>query len=299
VTGLLQTTIDGLMQGASYALLALGFTLMFGVLRRLNLAYGAMLMLGAYAAAWLHARIGIGLLPVALVTIAVAVAAGLYVERLCFAPLKGAAPIASLVSSFAIWMQLEEAATLLLPSHSAPYPALLDTDSLPLGPLLLRSDRLAALAVAVAAALLLWWWLRQSRSGLAVRVLAEEPKAALYLGVDVPSTIRLVFAIACLIGGLAAVLILAGDHQVTAMFGMWATTKGLIATMLGGLGSVPGALLGGLLLGVVEAHVQVLGGPQARDLAAYLLLFVLLVARPGGLLGQVLVDREATARERL
>ena len=111
--------------------------------------------------------------------------------------------------------------------------------------------------------------------------------------------VRLVFAIACLVGGLAAVLILAGDHQVTAMFGMWATTKGLIAMMLGGLGSVPGAVAGGLLLGLVEAHAQVAAGPQVRDLLAWLLLFAILVLRPGGLFGRVLLDSEATARARL
>jgi branched-chain amino acid transport system permease protein len=294
-----QTTLDGLMAGAGYALLALGFTLMFGVLRRLNLAYGAVLMLGAYVAAWLHARFGVGLLVVSLTTLAVAMLAGLYVERLCFAPLAGAAPIASLVSSFAIWMQLEEAATLLVPYHSTPFPPLLDAEVLALGPLLLRTDRLTALLVAVLAAALLWLWLHRTRSGLAVRVLADEPAAALHVGVDVAAMVRLVFAIACLLGGLAAVLILAGDHQVTAMFGMWATTKGLIAMMLGGLGSVPGAVAGGLLLGLVEAHAQAAAGPQVRDLLAWLLLFAILVLRPGGLLGRVLLDSEATARARL
>jgi len=296
---LVQTSLDGLMAGSAYALLALGFTLMFGVMRRLNLSFGAALMLGAYVAAWLHLNAGWSALPVAIVTVAVATLGGVYIERLCFAPLRGRDAVASLVSSFAVWMQLEELATLLLPRHTNGYPGLMDGDPFMLGPLHLRPDQLAMLAVAVALMLLLWFGLSRTRSGLALRVLADQPAAAVAVGVDIRTTALLTFAVASALGGLAAFLILAGDRQVTPMFGMWATMKGLIAMMLGGLGSLPGAVAGGLLLGVIEAHAQWRFGPQVRDLIAYGLLFLCLVWRPGGLLGQTLADTEATARARL
>jgi branched-chain amino acid transport system permease protein len=296
---LVQTTIDGLLAGSAYALLALGFTLMFGVMRRLNLSFGAALMLGAYVAAWAHLRGGWGALPVALLTVAMATAAGVYIERLCFAPLRGRDAVASLVSSFAVWMQLEELATLLLPQHTNAFPGLADGDPLFLGPFHLRPDQIVMLVIAVALMILLWLGLRRTRFGLALRVLADEPGAAVAVGVDVRTVALVTFAIASALGGLAAFLILAGDRQVTPMFGMWATMKGLIAMMLGGLGSPPGAIAGGLLLGVIEAHAQWRFGPQVRDLIAYGLLFACLVWRPGGLMGQALADTEATARARL
>ena len=109
--------------------------------------------------------------------------------------------------------------------------------------------------------------------------------AAHLVGIDVKVALLLAFAGASAIGGIAGFLVLAVDQQITPMFGMWATLKGLIAMMIGGLGSVPGAVLGGLLLGVVEAHSQWYFGPQVRDLVAYVVLFAFLVLRPGGLLG--------------
>jgi branched-subunit amino acid ABC-type transport system permease component len=119
-----------------------------------------------------------------------------------------------------------------------------------------------------------------------LRAIIGNPVAAHLVGIDVKTMVMLAFAAASAIGGVAGVLILAVDQQVTPMFGMWATLKGLIAMMIGGLGSIPGAVVGGLLLGVIEAHSQWYFGPQVRDLCAYLVLFLFLVVRPGGLLGR-------------
>src|SRR5262245_30029479 len=119
-----QNSIDGVMTGSSYGLLALGFTLIFGVMRRLNLSYGPSIMIGAYLGTVLYISYGAGPLVVALAVIAGAVIAGIYVERLCFAPMPAGAGIASMVSSFAIWMQLEQAAILVLPRHTYAFPPL-------------------------------------------------------------------------------------------------------------------------------------------------------------------------------
>jgi branched-subunit amino acid ABC-type transport system permease component len=128
--------------------------------------------------------------------------------------------------------------------------------------------------------------LYRSRFGLALRAIIDNPVAAHLVGVNVRLATLLAFAGASAIGGIAGYLVLAIDQQITPMFGMWATFKGLIAMMIGGLGSLPGAIVGGLLLGIVEAHTQWYFGPQVRDLTAYVLLFAVLVLRPGGLLGE-------------
>jgi len=279
IADLIQNTLDGLGIGAAYALLALGFTLIFGVLRRANLSYGAAIMFGCYAATWAHVNFGAGLLLLALITVAGAVLAGAYVERLCFAPHRQGSAIAAMVASFAVWMQFEELATLVMPTHLYAFPALFEGAPLALGPYTLRIDALAMLGAAFAACVLLWWTLYRTRFGLAVRAVVEQPDAAALAGINVPWVFVRVFALASAIGGVAGYLVVASHGQITPMLGMWSTLKGLLAMMLGGLGSLPGAVVGGLALGLLEAHSQWFLGPQLRDLIAYLLLFVLLAAR--------------------
>ncbi|HJQ57051.1 MAG TPA: branched-chain amino acid ABC transporter permease [Vineibacter sp.] len=305
IPSILQTLLDGLATGAAYALLGVGFTLMFGVMRRLNLSYGASLMFGGYLGALLAAKAGdtlpggaVAILG-AIVTVTGATLAGLYVERLCFAPLRGRSGVAAMVSSFAVWMQIEELASLLLPKHTNPYPVPFDLTPFDVAGLSMRPEHLLTLAAAGAVAVGLHRLLTGSRFGLALRTLSDNAAAAEAVGIDARRTTLLAFLLASALGGIGAWLVLVADQQVTPMFGMWSTAKGLIAMMLGGLGSIPGAVVGGLLLGVVEATGQTLFGPQVRELLAYALLFLVLVVRPGGLFGRTAVDLDAAARERL
>lgn len=277
---LLQNTIDGLAAGVAYALLAIGFTLIFGVLRRVNLSYGPAIMLGCYGATWLQLNFQSGLAALALVAVCGAVLAGAYVERLCFAPHRKGSAIAAMVASFALWMQFDELATLVLPRHVYPFPLLHEGPPLEFLGLTLRIDALIVLAAAALICALLQGLLRHTRFGLAVRATIENPVAAGLAGIGTGRVFVLVFALASAIGGIAGFLIVATHGQLTPMLGMWSTLKGLLAMMLGGLGSLPGAIAGGLALGLIEAHSQWFLGPQLRDLVAYLLLFVLLAANP-------------------
>lgn len=283
---LIQNTLDGLAAGAAYGLLAVGFTLIFGVLRRVNLSYGAAILFGVYFATWTSLNFQVSLLALAALTIAGAVLAGAYVERLCFAPhyraREGAssASIAAMVASFALWMQFEEAAILALPKHLYAFPPLYAGEPLRFGEFFLRVESLYLLAAAIAVCALLHTILYRTRFGLAVRAVIDVPVAAQLVGMNVSSVFVRIFALASAIGGLAGFLIAATNEQVTPMLGMWSTIKGMLAMMLGGLGSLPGAVAGGLVLGLLEAHSQWYFGPQMRDLIAYLLIFVLLALRP-------------------
>lgn len=275
-----QNTLDGLTAGASYALLAVGFTLIFGVLRRANLSYGPAIMLGAYLATWVFLKTGLGLLALGGVAILGTVLAGTYVERLCFAPHRKGPAAAAMVASFAIWMQLEELATLLLPRHLYSFPALYEGGPLSFGPFFLRVESIVIVFAAIAICFLGWQILYTTRFGIAVRAVIDNPGAAALSGINVGAISVRIFALASAIGGLTGFLIVASHEQVTPMLGMWSTLKGMLAMMLGGLGSLPGALAGGLALGLIEAHSQWYLGPQFRDFIAYLLLFALLALRP-------------------
>ena len=294
---LLQTTLDGLLDGSAYALVGLGLTFTFGTLRRINLAYGAGAMLAAYCGSWLHQRFDAPAVVVLIAVVAVAAVLGLYVEWLCFptardaagngqreatrgsAPVSGAdgREVVALASSFAIWMQLEQLAVQLLPQHLNPFASLASTSEWSLGPVAVRSDRLALALVAVLSVFALDRWLHATRGGLAWRAAADQRTAAQLVGMAVTRVQRRAFAAACGLSGMAAFAVLTIDGQVTPMFGMWVLLKGLVAAMLGGLGSVRGVLAGGLLLGVIEAHAQSLFGALGREFATFLLLFAVLV----------------------
>ena len=141
--------------------------------------------------------------------------------------------------------------------------------------------------------------LRHSRFGLQLRAISENPLAAKFLGINVSFITFSAFALASTIGGIAAFLIVGTDGQITPLFGLWATFKGLVAMMLGGMGSVIGAVVGGLLLGIVESQSVWYLGTEFRDLVAYLLLFLFLIVRPGGIMAQKTVLTQEAAFRRV
>ncbi len=276
---LLQPLADGVMLGATYSLLGLGFTLIFGVLRRLNLAFGPTVLVGIYAGSlWHWARPG-SLLPVAALTVAGAVLAGFYVERCSFSALARQAPVVSMISSFAVSMQLQELVTLIAPSRTMPYPAPGWLPTLELGPILLRSDGLLMWGGATLLMAALFLLLYRTRFGVAIRAVTDSHEGAALMGINVAAVGATAFLVASAVGGAAGILVASSQQQITPYFGLWATVKGLTAMLLGGAGSLTGAVLGGLALGVVETEALSHWGGQWRDLAGYALLFVVAAAR--------------------
>lgn len=292
---LIQRTLDGLLEAGPYALVGLGLTLGFGTLKRINLAYGAGAMLAAYAGAWLHTRHAVPAMVVLAVLVAGTALAGLYVEWLCFPAARadehGAArgretvagadgrEVVALAASFALWMQLEQLAVGLLPRHLNPFPSLAATAEWSFMGLMLRPDRLLLAVLALAFAFAIAHGLRHTRGGLAWRAAADQRTAAHLTGLPVARVQRFAFVATCALAGLAAFAVLALEGQVTPMFGMWMLVKGLVAAMLGGLGSVRGVLVGAAVLGVVEAHAQAAFGALGRDATAWALLLAVLLWR--------------------
>ena len=291
--------LDGVMFGSSYSLLAIGFTLIFGVMRRLNLSYGPSIMLGAFLGTLVYLEFQAGNFVVALATIFGAIAAGIYVERVCFWAIRRGAAAASMVSSFAVSMQLEEIVTVFFPERTYAFPPMIGAEPITFGPFFLAVENVIMFGSAVLLTVLLHFCLYRTRFGLALRAVSENPRAAEFMGINIGAIMFGAFVAASAFGGVAAYLIISTDGQITPMFGLWATFKGLIAMMLGGMGSIPGAILGGLLLGVIESNSLWYLGAEYRDLSAYFVLFVFLVFRPGGIMGQLAVLREQAATRRV
>ncbi|PWJ13827.1 branched-chain amino acid ABC transporter permease [Jannaschia seohaensis] len=281
-----QNTLDGLAIGSAYGLLALGFTLIFGVMRRLNMAFGSSILVGIFAGAWLHGQWAAGMIPIFAATLAGAVLAAAYVERLSFAWIRGDAALASMASSFALWMQLEDGIARAFPQRSYAFPSFDILPLLELGPLLLRPEFIAMFLTAAVLVVALHLMLTRTVFGLQVRTLSESREAARVSGVNVGRVAFLTFCIAAAIGGVAGFLIAATDGQISTKLGLWITMKGLIAMVISGLGSLRGALIGGLVLGLVEAQAQWYLGASGREITVFALLFVALILLPQGLAGR-------------
>jgi branched-chain amino acid transport system permease protein len=271
---MLETVGQGLAVGFAYALLGLGFTLIFGVMQRFNLAFGSTILLAVYAAGLVHLRFPGALWLSVAAGVAVALVAGLYVERLCFAPLRGAPPYVAMISTFAVWMQFQEVVALATPTRTLSFLAGVRIPALEWGETELRGEvvLMAVGAVALGAALLAL--LHATRYGRAVRALTDDAEAASLMGVDVRRLSTSAFLLASVVGGAAGLLIALTHRQVSAYFGLWATVKGLTAMMLGGPGSLVGAAVGGVVLGLTETAAAWTAGGDYRDAAAYALLLL-------------------------
>ena len=280
-----QTSIDGLMLGTSYALIALGFSLVFGIMKKINLAYGSSLLLAASISVWLYETFALSIF-INFVTIVIcSIIINIYIERLCFAWHTGPAGILpSMIASFAIWMQLDELAFRLLPDRTHFFKGI-EFNSIELGQLFLRLDAFFNFSVAISAMFFLYLIMMKSKLGLLMRAASENANTAWLLGARISNLRILAFALAGFLGGLAAFLILSANSQVTPMFGMWCTVKGLVAMMIGGVGSLTGAVFGGLILGLLEAFVLFNVGVEFRELATFGILLLVLIIKPGGLLG--------------
>jgi branched-subunit amino acid ABC-type transport system permease component len=290
---LLQRTLEGLLEAGPYALIGLGLTISFGVLRRINLAFGATALLAAYVGSWLHVRWGAPALGVWAAVIVITVLVGFYVEWMCFdiaddsvAGMRRQSSVALgldireasvLAASFALWMQIEQVAVNFQPNHLHPFPDLSSKHNFELGGIDLRPDRIFVFFLTSALIAGLAIWLQHSRLGLRIRALSSSQAAAQVCGFNILRLRYMGTAVSCALCGLASCAVLSMDGQVTPMFGMWVLIKGLTCALLGGLGSVRGVLGGAILLGITEAHAQSLWGPIGRDAATWGLLLLALL----------------------
>ncbi|CAE6828154.1 hypothetical protein R69746_06373 [Paraburkholderia aspalathi] len=279
----LDYTINGLIVGNIYALLAVGLALIFGVSHLINFAHGSVYMIGSFIGWLCLTRLG---LPLPLALLAVVVGCGLLgiaIERIGLRPLQGAARIAPLLATIGISFVLDQCAQLLFGADPRPVPSTLPDWHFRLGGATIGSLDLLIAGIGVTAAAVLYVFLRFTRLGWAVRATAQDRDAAQQMGVNVNGVNQAVFAIACALGGVSGLLVGMYYNSIDPAMGFQATLKGVVALLIGGLGNVPGAIVGSLLLGLVESYGVAIFGTSYRDLFAFVLLLLFLVWRPNGL----------------
>ncbi len=280
---LAQVLVNGLTSGSFYVLMALGFTLIFGILRLVNFAHGEFYMLGAFVVYHLYGRLGMNFfLALAAAALTVAVL-GAVVERVIFAPLR-ARELSMLMSALGLSIALQGvmAVTEGVEALSLPAPVRgVYRSSWLVFPL----DRLLVVAVAVVVLALFYAFIRWSKIGQALRAVAQDGEAALMQGIPVNRVYTTAFAIGCALAAIAGGVI-GPVFSLNVYMGQSAILKAFVVVILGGLGSIPGAVVGGLLLGLAESIFASLFGALVSDMLGFLMIMLILLWRPFGLLGR-------------
>ena len=278
-----QSITDGLLFGSIYALIGIGFTLIFGVMHKINLAYGAASIAGAYVSIAVAAYVP---LPALITFLIAAIASGgiaflIYLANFRFIPL--ASPLATLMATVGMLILIDEIVVHATDGMPQPYPALFADIYIEWGDFGLRGDLVFIFVLSLIAMVVLMFMLYRTRLGIATRAVAQQPVAAQLAGISLDRTNALTFVITGMLGGLAGAMIGASVGVLSPLLVVPITVKGLIVCVIGGLGSIPGAIVAGLAVGAFENFFLAFRGVTERDMYVMLLLFVFLVFRPGGI----------------
>ncbi len=287
----LTQVLNGLQLGSIYALVALGYTMVYGIILLLNFAHGDIIMFGSYVA-WI-ALVQLGLNPAIAVLLAIfgCVLLGVLIDKVAYAPLREAPRLSILITAIGVSYLLENGVQLLLGADAKVVPSIIDLGTVQVFGSTLSGTALLTVAVTIVATVVLTLLVQKTRLGKAMRAVSEDMGAARLMGVNVNSTISFTFAVGSALAGIAAILYTMAYQQVSPTMGVMLGTKAFVAAVLGGIGSIPGAVIGGLIVGFSEVFVAAFGLSVWQDAVVFLLLILVLVVKPTGLLGRPVTEK--------
>ncbi len=287
----LQQVVNSLVLGSIYTLIALGFTLIFGVARLLHMAHGGVLLLGAYIAMTLASTLGLPLLLAAILAIGGTIVVGLAVERITITPLRSYPPLAILIATLGMSFFLESAMENIWGAEKLAFPGFLENPVLVLENLQIAWIDVFILLVAVGLIVGLQLLVKYTRLGKAIRATAEKPIIAEMMGVKTSQILTATIVIGSALGGVGGMMMGAYYGSINPAMGMGALLKGVAAVILGGMGSVPGAIVGGFFIAFSENFGVAYVSSAFRDVTAFSALILCLLIRPAGIFGSTALER--------
>lgn len=282
----LQQVINGLALGSVYALLALGYTMVYGIIQLINFAHGEIYMIGAFAGFYSASTLKLPLLPTLLVAMAVSALAGIIIEKIAYKPLRNSPRIALLITAIGISLFLQNAMRLLVGSNPKPFPDLINAGSINIGPIQIEVKTILMFAVSALLVILLQFIVYKTKVGKAMRASSQDMEAASLMGINVDNTISLTFAIGSALAGIAGVLVAISYPSITPYMGAMPGLKAFVAAVLGGIGIIPGALVGGIAIGLLETFSKAYISTNFSDAIVFAILIIILLIKPSGLLGK-------------
>ena len=286
--------INGISLGSVYAIIALGYTMVYGIAKMLNFAHGDVIMIGAYVA--LMGMVKAGLSPILAVLIAVVVCTvlGVTVERVAYRPLRNAAsPLAVLITAIGVSYLLQNLALLIFGANAQSFPTAISWKGISLadGALNISGETIVTIAACIVIMICLTLFVKKTKQGQAMRAVSEDRGAAQLMGINVNATIALTFAIGSALAAIASVLLCSAYPSLTPYTGAMPGIKAFVAAVFGGIGSIPGALIGGILLGIIEIMGKAYISSQMADAIVFAVLIIVLLVKPAGLLGKNIQEK--------
>ena len=281
-----QQLINGLSLGSIYALLALGYTMVYGIIKLINFAHGEIYMIGAFVGYYVINTFKLGLVTTLIIAMAICAALGVLIEFLAYRPLRKSTRIAALITAIGVSYLIQNVMVYFIGADTRPFPQIIENTNYDLGIFTISKIQLMILSTSIVLMILLQLIVKYTKMGKAMRAVSVDADAAQLMGINVNHTISFTFAIGSALAAAGGVLIGLYYNSIDPMMGVAPGLKAFIAAVFGGIGIIPGAALGGFAIGIIETFVSALGFTAYRDAVVYAILIIVLLVRPAGLLGK-------------
>ena len=290
---ILQYLINGISIGAVYAIIALGYTMVYGIAKMLNFAHGDVIMIGAYMSFCVTNYLGLPAIVSVVISMAVCTVLGIIIEGLAYKPLRGTPSLAVLITAIGVSYFLQNAAQLIWSSSPKNFTSIVSMDAISLfdGKLIITGEVILTVVVSVLVMIFLTWFTSSTRTGKAMRAVSEDRDAAQLMGINVNQTISTTFAIGSALAAVAGVLLCSTVPTLQPTTGSMPGIRAFTAAVLGGIGSIPGAMLGGILIGIIENFSKAYISTQFSDAIVFSILIIILLVKPAGLLGKQVQEK--------
>ena len=283
---MLQQLVNGLILGSVYALLALGYTMVYGIIKLINFAHGDIYMMGAFMGYFLINSLHLNFFLALILAMIGTAVLGVLVEFLAYRPLRNSTRIAALITAIGVSFFLEYVMVYFVGANTRSFPQVIETVRYNFGPISLTNIQLMILVISLILMVLLQVIVQKTKMGKAMRAVSVDSDAAQLMGINVNRTISFTFALGSALAGAAGVLIALYYNSLEPLMGMTPGLKSFVAAVLGGIGIIPGAALGGFVIGLLETFATALGMSDFRDAIVYGILILILLVRPAGILGK-------------
>lgn len=281
----IQQLFNGLHVGSIYALIALGYTMVYGIVKLINFAHGDILMMGAFSV-YLLMGVGLPFWLVLIITILLTALAGIVIERFAYKPLRTAPRISALITAIGVSLALENLFMIIFKPDPKPFPEIYKFPNIDLGNIKISGLTLATIVLSIILMFVLEFFVKKTKTGKAMRAVSQDKQAALLMGINVNKTISITFALGSALGAIGGILYSMAYPLVDPYMGIMPGLKAFIAAVLGGIGIIPGAMIGGFIMGIAESFTKGYISSQLSDAVVFGILIFVLIIKPSGILGK-------------
>ena len=291
IINIIEQLINGLRTGSIYALIALGYTMVYGIAKMINFAHGDIIMVGAYALYVFSSLLGLPVPVCIVLTIAFCAVLGITVERIAYKPLRKAPSLAVLITAIGVSYFLQNMALLIFKATPIPFGSIIKVPNVVIGGINISGITIVTFVITAITMVALTWFINKTKAGSAMRAVSEDKGAAALMGINVNRTISLTFAIGSALAAIAGILFISQYESLYPTLGAMPGIKAFVAAVLGGIGSIPGAMLGGIALGIIESLSKAYISTQLADAIVFGVLVIVLLVKPSGLLGKMKIEK--------